>query len=92
MAFKFIVLDPKHFDNVDNVNNLEIFADMYSDIKLSQNERVQKFISFAKTYTEIMSSNILTNLIVEKRRSKNLIKIMIPNDIYFIYQNLSTFS
>ena len=44
MAFRFSALETKHFDNVDNVNSLEILVDMYSESRLIQNEYVQKLL------------------------------------------------
>ena len=51
LASKFSCLDPKKYDNADNLTRLESLADIYSDVIESQNVIVQEFLSFQDMYS-----------------------------------------
>uniref|UniRef100_A0A452GX58 DUF4371 domain-containing protein n=1 Tax=Gopherus agassizii TaxID=38772 RepID=A0A452GX58_9SAUR len=90
VADKFSGLDPKHFDNVNNVNKLEFLADMYSDVIDSQTTIVEEFLSFKDMYKEIMSTSSRVKSSVDERLTINsVLKFMIANDMCSIYPNLS---
>ena len=38
-TFKYRTLDPKHFDDINNVNNFRILMDTYSGILLNRNQK-----------------------------------------------------
>ena len=90
VASKFSCLDPKHFNNAldaDNVNKLECLADTYSVAIDSKTEIVQEFHSFKDNFKEIMSTK--TNSSDEKMTINNVLKFMHANDMCSIYPNLS---
>ncbi|XP_065420419.1 zinc finger MYM-type protein 1-like isoform X3 [Chrysemys picta bellii] len=90
VAAKFSGLDPKHFDNADNVKKLEFLADMYSDVIDSQTKIVEEFLSFKDMYKEIMStSDRLKSSVDERPTINSVLKFMIANDMCCIYPNLS---
>uniref|UniRef100_A0A8C0IM13 HAT C-terminal dimerisation domain-containing protein n=1 Tax=Chelonoidis abingdonii TaxID=106734 RepID=A0A8C0IM13_CHEAB len=90
MAAKFCGLDPKHFDNADNVTKSEFLVDMYSDVINSQTTIVEELHSFKDMYKEIMStSSRVKSSVSEKLTINSVLKFMIANDMCSIYPNLS---
>ncbi|XP_050777078.1 zinc finger MYM-type protein 1-like isoform X3 [Gopherus flavomarginatus] len=90
VAAKFSGLDPKHFDNADNVNKLEFLADRYSDVIDSQTAIVEEFLSFKDMYKDIMiTSGRVKSGVDENLTINSVLKFMIANDMCSIYPNLS---
>ncbi|KAM9119888.1 zinc finger MYM-type protein 1-like isoform 2-T2 [Pangshura tecta] len=90
VAAKFSGLDPKHFDNADNVNKLKFLADMYSDVIDSQTAIVEEFLSFKDMYKDIMiTSGRVKSSVDENLTINSVLKFMIANDMCSIYPNLS---
>ena len=80
ISSKFHALDPKYLDNIDMVNNLEIFIDAHSDVKLNQNGFLLEFLSFKNMYNEIMSSSNMTSSSVENLKI-NVSKFVIARNM-----------